>query len=172
MLDKNTSVIIIACRSYDFLREINKAIRERKISKIYRTIVHGKIVEEKHLKDYACKDNSENKLIVSNIKQQDAKEILTVISPVKFNEKYSELEVNLITGMSHQIRAHLSHEGFPLLGDSKYGSDSKFSKYQLLHSWKICFQGLPEKYSYLNGKCFEAPLPDEYIRIRNKVFKD
>ena len=90
------------------------------------------------------------------------------------NTEYTEIQVELITGKTHQIRAHLSSIGHPLLGDTKYtgdGIDNRFRglRHQLLHSYKMCFEEggslSNEKFAYLGGKTFYADLPDEYQKI-------
>ena len=99
--------------------------------------------------------------------------IVTVYEPVSESGGYTLLEVELVTGRTHQIRAHLASVGHPLVGDVKYGDPEinqeakrRFGiRRQMLHSHKIVFSRLPEPLGYLAGRSFRAPLPEEFGRI-------
>ena len=107
-------------------------------------------------------------------KQKEAQPIETVYEPLDDNGEVTLLKVGLITGRTHQIRAHLASEGHPLAGDTKYGQDAfnrryreKYQlKHQLLHAFRLSFpDGMEGRLSDLSGKCFRAPLPAQFERI-------
>ncbi|WP_427340097.1 RluA family pseudouridine synthase [Caloranaerobacter sp. DY30410] len=177
-LDRNTSGIIIGAKNFTALQLINKAIREKKIKKYYKCIVKGKIEKDFNVKGYMLKDAKKNKANIFQDYVNGAKKIETGIKVLKSNDKYSLLEINLITGRTHQIRAHLSYLGHPIIGDTKYGDviTNRFFKEeynldsQFLHSYKIEFNGLDDYLSYLNGKSFIANLDELYKKIIKDLF--
>lgn len=173
-LDRNTSGIIIGGKNYTALQELNKAQRKNAIKKYYFTIVKGK-VSGKKIKTANIKKvkDKENLVSVSEKDSDDNKSIITGYRTIKTGRNYSLLEVDLITGRTHQIRAHLSFLDIPIIGDRKYG-DKKINKYfqkkynlnnQLLHCHKILFEGLEGDLSYLNDKSFETGYPELFKKI-------
>lgn len=92
---------------------------------------------------------------------------------------YSLVEVELVTGRTHQIRIHLSSLGYPIIGDRKYGDkkvNNQFKKEyninnQILHSYKLEFGGLEDGLEYLNGKVFKAPFTKEFLEVEEDLFK-
>lgn len=175
-LDRNTSGIIIGAKSYEALKGINASMRERKISKYYLTIVGGKV--SGHFTSTAQLNKNENRNRVQiNSNAEDEKEIITVVNSLKANNSYSYLEIELITGRTHQIRAHLAHLGNPVIGDRKYGNprtnDTLRRKYglrdQLLHSNRMVLDGLEGDLEYLNGKEFIADLPEQFMKIKKEL---
>jgi 23S rRNA pseudouridine955/2504/2580 synthase len=170
-LDRNTTGLVIVAKNYEALKQINNALRQRLIKKTYTTIVFGKLTENIEIKTYLSKEYTINKVSVHDEKVENSKEAKTIIYPLCSNEKFTEIEVDLITGKTHQIRAHLEHIGHPLIGDSKYGGSYKELKYQLLHAFKIEIEGMSNELTYLNGKIFKAPLPKKYVIIRKKIFE-
>ncbi|KPU27110.1 pseudouridine synthase [Caloranaerobacter sp. TR13] len=177
-LDRNTSGIIIGAKNFTTLQLMNKAIREKKIKKYYKCIVKGKIQKDFNIKGYMLKDTKKNKAKIFQNYVNGAKKIETGIKVLKNNDKYSLLEIDLITGRTHQIRAHLSYLGHPIIGDIKYGdiTTNRFFKEeynldsQFLHSYKIKFNGLDDYLAYLNGKSFTASLDDLYKKIIKQLF--
>lgn len=152
-LDRNTSGLLIAGKTLKGLQVMSKALKERSINKYYRCIVKGEVKEDSYIKGYLVKDTRKNQVSVF----QDAPkgnagepvlEIETAYHPVRCKNGFTELEVHLITGRSHQIRAHLSSIGHPVVGDFKYGDaavNGMFRKHagirsQLLHAYRMEFE--------------------------------
>lgn len=173
-LDKNTSGIIAAGKSLVGLQELSELFHDRTVHKEYLCIVKGVLHEKKHIKGYLYKDTKQNKVAIYKQKQKEAQPIETVYEPLDDNGEVTLLKVGLITGRTHQIRAHLASEGYPLAGDTKYGQDAfnrryreKYQlKHQLLHAFRLSFpDGMEGRLSDLSGKCFRAPLPAQFERI-------
>lgn len=177
-LDRNTSGIIIGAKNYDALKDINEAIKERKVKKYYKCMVKGRVDKDILLNGYLLKDEGKNKVKVFNDEIEGSKEVRTYIRSLNQTNEYSLLEIDLITGRTHQIRAHLSSIGHPIVGDVKYG-DKKTNEYfgqkyklknQFLHAHKICFNGLTNL-NYLNGKEFIAKSPSILYEIEKEWFQ-
>ena len=164
-IDRNTGGMVIAAKDAEALRDMNEAIREDQLSKFYLCLVHGHMEREREtLRGYLRKDSSKNMVEVRDREFPGAKEIITKYRILgerrDGGETVSLLEVELVTGRTHQIRAHLSHIGHPLVGDGKYGinRDDKRSgyKYQALYAYRLRFD-LPEdagSLTYLRGREF------------------
>ncbi|SEK33263.1 23S rRNA pseudouridine955/2504/2580 synthase [Butyrivibrio sp. ob235] len=190
-LDRNTSGLLICSKSLPGARKMANLLKDRTLHKYYRTIVIGNIVSDSHLSGYLFKDRKTNKVVLTDTKPDNEQNDL--YSPVETSFKVmghgalyisdkktilTELEVLLHTGKTHQIRAHLSSEGHPLIGDTKYGNEqtnkiikSEFGlKYQLLHSSRLEFPIMADDFSYLSGRIFEAELPAIYSNIKSKLF--
>lgn len=176
-LDRNTSGIVICGKSLAGLQEMSLLLKERSVHKYYRCIVKGEMRGECHLKGYLSKDHDTNKVTVSDHPFGEAQLIETKYRSIVSENGFTMLEVLLITGRSHQIRAHLSSAGHPIVGDPKYG-DQKLNdrcrrrygiKYQMLHAYQLEFPPLEGTFSSLSGRCFTAPLPEIYSRIMMTV---
>lgn len=177
-LDRNTSGLIIGAKNYQSLKSINEALKSLTIRRFYKTIVKGEMKKESKEKAYLVKDEERNKVKISSKDLDGSKEIITRVKPLDVKEGFSLLEVELITGRTHQIRGHLSSLGYPLIGDRKYGDfsinkdfkDKYGIENQILHSYKVEFNGLENGMEYLNGKSFEAPSNTMFNKIEKDLF--
>ena len=168
-LDRNTSGILIVAKTYQAAREFGAALSQRSVRKYYQCIVKGEVKKAEKIDGFLWKDEKTNKVEIYKTLKKDAAEIHTAYQPLKHKDGLTLLEVHLITGRTHQIRAHLSSGGHPILGDPKYG-DRKLSKkygvkYQLLHACRLELDGFDGEFSKYNGKIISAELPDVFKNI-------
>lgn len=172
-LDKNTSGLVAAGKSLAGLQALSELFHDRTIHKDYLCIVKGVLKEQTHIRGYLKKDSRCNKVTVYKNKVQDAQPVETVYTPFGSNGKTTLLKVRLVTGRTHQIRAHLASEGYPLMGDSKYG-DRAFNKkcrehyglkHQLLHAFSLTFPHLEGCLGEVSEKTFRAELPELFQHI-------
>jgi len=166
-LDRNTGGLLICAKNAATLRDVNEMIRLRQVKKYYLALVEGVLTAPGVIHADLSKDRKTNTVHVSD--HMDAKEAETRYRSLATGNGITLLEVELITGRTHQIRAHLAHIGHPIVGDVKYGAKrSPFidsTKGQALHSYKICFEGLPDRWAYLEGYIAEDPyLPPWAVR--------
>ncbi len=171
-LDRNTSGIILAGISLKGSQYLSEKLKARDADKYYFTIVKGVFCEEKKASAYIKKDGDtntsaiieqDNLNILPKNEQKKYSKIETAFIPVSANKNYTLLKVKLITGKTHQIRAHLSYLGFPVIGDSKYGDvstnrifrDRYKLKNHLLHSGEL----------YLDNLRIVAPLTEQFKKI-------
>ena len=160
-LDKNTGGIVIVAKNAAAQRELYEIIKQRKITKKYLALVFGKpLKSEQTVTAYLKKDTASNTVTVRDKQFSDSKKIITKYKVIESNGSYSLIDVDLITGRTHQIRAHMAHIGHPLLGDCKYGKlkDNKSLpfRHQALYSYYLRFN-IDDKDSmfyYLNNKPF------------------
>lgn len=170
-IDRNTGGIVIAAKNAEALRIMNQKIKERKIDKFYLCAVHGMPSrKEATLSAFLLKDSRENTVhIYEKNAPNGAKKILTHYKTLAYENGFSLLEVQLLTGRTHQIRAHMAHIGHPLRGDGKYGINrtdrADGYKYQALWSYRLFFTPTEEKnlLSYLEGKEFSVPYEKIYF---------
>ena len=169
-IDRNTSGIVIAAKNAVALREMNEIIRLREMDKTYLCAVHG--IPEKNqgeLRGYLVKDSAKNEVTVSTHRpnRKDAKTIVTGYKVLAKSGDLALLEVELITGRTHQIRAHLASIGHPLLGDGKYGINQNDRKagynHQALYSYSVTFKRKDGPLGYLCGRRFEANKENIYF---------
>lgn len=169
-IDRNTGGIVIAAKNAESLRIINELIKEHKIDKYYLCAVHGKM-EKMHdvLTAYLFKDSTKGRAYVYATPGKGRMRIVTEYTVKKYENGLSLLEVHLITGKTHQIRAHMAHIGHPLLGEGKYGvnrNDKKLGySHQALYSYKLKFEldGVDCALSYLSGKEFTVDKKNIYF---------
>ncbi len=160
-IDRNTGGIVIAAKNAASLRVMNELIKERLIDKYYLCVVHGNVAAKTgSLKNFLLKDESKNIVRVFDAPRPGAKTALLKYKMLDRNDRFSLIEVELLTGRTHQIRAQFSHIGHPLLGDTKYGTAKQNKgtgyKFQALYSYKLIFSAgeKAEHLAYLNGKEF------------------
>jgi len=162
-IDRNTGGIVIAAKTAQALRIMNEKIKDRELTKKYLCAVHGRFEKKSGtLTGYIEKDQSTNMVKVYDKpqKRRSAKTAVTEYRVIDQKNDLSLLEVKLITGRTHQIRAQMAAAGHPLLGDGKYGvnrDDRKSGyKYQALYSYYLSFdfKTPAEDLDYLNGKEF------------------
>ena len=168
-LDRNTSGILIVAKTYQAAREFGDALQKRTVRKFYRCIVKGEVKKAETIDGYLWKDEKTNIVQVFKEKREGASEIHTAYRPIKCENGLTLLEVHLITGRTHQIRAHLSSIGHSILGDPKYG-DKKLSekwkvKYQLLHACRLELDGFTGEFAKYNGKIITAKVPKTFEKI-------
>lgn len=190
-LDRNTSGLLIAGKSLIGLQEMSKLLKERTIDKFYLCIVKGILDGKKRVEGYLSKDEIKNTVMVHPVQIEGSEFICTEYEPILYAEnnllqkgdagtkgRFTLLQVKLVTGRSHQIRAHLASLGYPVIGDYKYG-DQRTNYYfkvnygldhQLLHSFRIVFPVLEGELCYLTGREFIAEEPEVFLKIKKELF--
>lgn len=162
-LDRNTSGLLICGKTLLGSQKMSQMIKDRSIKKFYRTFVKGSFSDKLHIDGYIKKDKNTNKVSITKDKVPGSDRIETVFIPLESSKKLSYIEVELITGKPHQIRAHIASENHAILGDYKYG-DAKFNqntnrKHQLLHAYRLEFPKIEGTFANLSEKVFIAKEP-------------
>ncbi len=170
-LDRNTSGLILFGKTLPALQALATLLRDRTMEKYYLAIVNGDIDHAQRIDGYLAKDERTNRVEIRPQPFPDAVEIHTAYEPLKRSAEYTVLKVHLITGKTHQIRAHLRAIGHPIIGDPKYGRKDANAYYrthggvksQLLHAWELHF---PEKLDgplqNLAGQTITAAPPKDF----------
>ena len=171
-IDRNTGGLVLGAKNLEALKILNAKIKSREIEKYYLTVVYGKMPKsEETLTAFLTKDDRKNLVKVTDKQVEGSKKIITKYKVLDYYDDASLLEIELLTGRTHQIRAHLAHIGHPLYGDGKYGREEGRYR-QALYSYKLKFAFDDDNLlSYLSGRVFQArdiKLLDDY---KEKKFK-
>ncbi len=161
-IDRNTEGLVIAAKNAEALRAMNEAIRERLVHKCYLAVTAAPLPgKQDTLTAWLKKDNKQNIVRVSDTRPDDSwQEIRTQYRVLARNGSHDLVYIRLLTGRTHQIRAHLAHLHAPLLGDPKYGGNSHLEENQCLCAYSLKFSGLTAPVlSALEGKEITVPLP-------------
>ena len=148
------------------------------MDKYYVTLVKGVVEEAGEIDLYLSKDEERNQVRTSHQEKAGYRRALTKYRPIAHTKDYTLLELQLITGKTHQIRAHMQAMGHPVLGDRKYG-DAEVNRRvraefaisnQCLHARKIVWKEKEGFLSYLYGKQMTAPLPKNMQAVCDSLF--
>ncbi len=197
-LDRNTSGLVAAGKSLAGLQMLSQVFKDRSLHKYYQCVVMGRLSESQRITGFLTKDEKTNQVTVHDREVPESVEIVTEYEPLSVISvgrdyagkdyagqshvgqncaqapaEFTLLRVALITGRTHQIRAHLASIGHPIVGDPKYGDrhvNEMMRKQrgicrQLLHSSELVFPRMPEPFAYLSGRRFEATLPQDFRRL-------
>ncbi len=166
-LDYNTTGVILAAKTLKGQQNLSFALKHRTIDKYYLCIVAGRVEAEMTLKGSLIKDEKTNKVY---IRDDNSDDIITKIDPIRYNDNVSLLKIHLITGKTHQIRAHLASVGHPVIGDVKYGDNRQNNIYK--KKYNIDSQALHSYITEYEGIKIVAPLPDKMYNLIKEEYGD
>ncbi|MCK4260014.1 MAG: RluA family pseudouridine synthase [Halanaerobiales bacterium] len=174
-LDRNTSGLVLFGKDYPTQQTLNEMIKNHYVNKYYLALVYGELKQNRELKGYLTKDKSSNVVMISKNKTEESLPIHTRYRILEALNGFTLLEVELITGRSHQIRAHLSTIGHPIIGDPKYGNDriNQEAKRnwnlhrQFLHAYCLTFTKAKKPLDQLPKMI--APLPHDLEKLRDRL---
>ena len=185
-LDRNTSGIVLCAKTVQGAQLLQDLLQKRTLHKYYQLYVKGILLDAQVIEGFLTKDNKRNKVSIQthlqaedSLSNKEASYIKTSYRPLKIEADKTLLEVELITGKPHQIRAHLAAIGHPLLGDYKYG-DKEWNDYykktcqihaQLLHAYKVIFPDLEPPFEDISGKTFQTGMPPLFDRASKQTAK-
>lgn len=173
-LDRNTAGIVVFGKNIATLRYLSEALNDKSvISKRYLALVKGEISKDGEINVPLLKNSKSQRVSVSN----EGKPSITRYKVVETFKGYTLLEVELLTGRTHQIRVHMAYINHPVVGDSKYGDyelnkllESKYGfKNQFLEAYQLDFHKLNNPLKYLSGRSFKISLNDEFLNLINKI---
>lgn len=172
-LDRNTSGLIAAGKTLRGLQVLSEMFKDRTLDKYYLAVVDDTVNEGADISGYLIKDETTNKVSIDN-EDNGGDRIETSYEPIDYGEGVTVLEVKLVTGKTHQIRAHLASIGHPIIGDKKYGSEKTNKKFkniknQLLHAWILKFPRMPEGFEGLSDKEIIAEYPHVFEQFMDDV---
>lgn len=187
-LDRNTSGIVICGKTLATTRMISQMLKDRSLHKYYRTYVHGRLEGKETLTAWHKKDTSDNHADISfQITEQEKyayDEIITTYHALESRKQYSYLEIELVTGKTHQIRAHLAAYGHPIVGDKKYlqlyrnkekminpVTEQGYPQFQLLHAYRLVFPVMTGEWEYLSKKEFICKEPKVFQVFQTNFFR-
>lgn len=167
-LDTNTEGLLLFAKNNEIFEIIKQAFKNHEISKYYLACVNGNIDKTLELHDYLVKDSEASKVEIFHNKVNDSVAIITKVVPVKNCGTHTYVEVELITGKTHQIRAHLASIGNFVIGDGKYGKEDINNQFkahtQALIAYKLVFNFSNAKLSYLNKNIIEIKNIDKFFK--------
>ncbi len=178
-LDRNTSGLIICGKSFAGSQAMNNIIKNRLVDKYYTTIVYGELKETTDSICYHVKDGTKVQIYDKKPDGEKASEIHTLFEPVKYANGFTLVNVKLITGKTHQIRAQAAHLGYRIVGEHKYNAGRKTAdfyekyglKYHLLHCERLRFHDIDGILSYLNNKELVCEKPELFQKIEKDIFE-
>ena len=177
-LDKDTSGILLVARTERFRNFFVKLLQERKVQKVYKAVVVGKVIGSFEITESIGRDrNNRTKMSI----RSDGKEALTFVKLNESYKNYSLLDVKIETGRTHQIRVHLVSKKLPIIGDKTYNSSNNVAKEtpkelietirafprQALHSHQLSFMDMNTD----EMMSFQAPFPDDIKKLIETIKK-